>query len=92
MCICTFGLFAVSSPLQVSIIHFSKGGELLGAACIQMAFNLGNAIGAAVGGIPLRHDLGYEYTALIAMPVVLIGAILTLIFALKYEKFANLPK
>lgn len=85
MCICTFGLFAVSSPLQISIIHFSKGGELLGAACIQMAFNLGNAIGAATGGIPLRHALGYEYTALIAMPVAMIGAILTFIFFKKYE-------
>ena len=58
---------------------------MLGAACIQMAFNLGNAIGAAVGGIPLRHTLGYEYTALIAMPVVLLGAILTLVFVTKYE-------
>lgn len=88
LCVCTFGLFAVSSPLQVSIIHFSKGGELLGAACIQMAFNLGNAIGAAVGGIPLRHGLGYEYTALIAMPVVLLGAVLTLIFVKRCESKA----
>ncbi len=92
MCVCTFGLFAVSSPLQVSIIHFSKGGELLGAACIQMAFNLGNAIGAAMGGIPLRQGLGYEYTALIAMPVVLVGAVLTFVFVSRYERFANLPK
>lgn len=92
MCICTFGLFAVSSPLQVSIIHFSQGGELLGAACIQMAFNLGNAIGAAVGGIPLRHGLGYEYTALIAMPVALAGAVCMAIFVLKHEKAANSPR
>ena len=86
MCICTAGLFAVSSPLQISIIHFSKGGELLGAACIQTAFNLGNAMGAAIGGIPLRHGLGYQYTALIAVPFALIGFILLTIFFKKYEK------
>ena len=85
MCICTAGLFAVSSPLQVSIIHFSKGGELLGAACIQTAFNLGNAMGAAIGGIPLRHGLGYQYTALIAVPFALIGFILLTMFFKKYE-------
>ena len=57
-----------------------------------MAFNLGNAIGAAMGGIPLRQGLGYEYTALIAMPVVLVGAVLTFVFVSRYERFANLPK
>ncbi len=90
MCICTAGLFAVSSPLQVSIIHFSKGGELLGAACIQTAFNLGNAMGAAIGAIPLRHGLGYQYTALIAVPFALIGFMLLTIFFKKYEKQAKL--
>lgn len=65
MCLCTAGLFAVSSPQQISIIHFAKGGELLGAACIQVAFNLGNAIGAYIGGLPLQAGLGYQYPALI---------------------------
>ena len=51
MCLCTAGLFAVSSPEQVLIIRVAKGGEMLGAACVQVAFNLGNAIGAYVGGL-----------------------------------------
>lgn len=45
MCLCTAGLFAVSSPEQILIIRVAKGGEMLGAACVQVAFNLGNAIG-----------------------------------------------
>ena len=65
MCLCTAGLFAVSSPQQISIIHFAKGGELLGAACVQVAFNLGNAIGAFLGGLPLEAGLDYHYPALI---------------------------
>lgn len=89
MCICTMGLFAVSSPLQVSIIHFAKGGELLGAACIQVAFNLGNAIGATLGGLPLKAGLGYQYPALIGVPFALLGFILLTIFFKKYENAAH---
>lgn len=89
MCVCTMGLFAVSSPLQVSIIHFSKGGELLGAACIQVAFNLGNALGATMGGLPLKAGLGYQYPALIGVPFAFCGFILLVIFSKKYEKKAE---
>lgn len=88
MCVCTMGLFAVSSPLQVSIIHFAKGGELLGAACIQVAFNLGNAIGATLGGLPLKAGLGYRYPALIGVPFALLGFVLLVVFFKKYEKKA----
>lgn len=66
----TFGLFAVSSPQQTLIVRHAPGGELLGGACIQIAFNMGNAIGAQMGGLPLRCGLGYEYPALV-------GALLT---------------
>ena len=62
MCLCTAGLFAVSSPQQISIIHFAKGGELLGAACIQVAFNLGNAIGAS-------SNFAYVFAGNIMAPV-----------------------
>lgn len=46
------------------LIRNSKGGELLGASCSQISFNLGNALGAFVGGIPIAHGLTYNYTAL----------------------------
>lgn len=55
MCLCTAGLFAISSPQQVSIIRYSKGGEMLGAGSVQIAFNLGNAIGAYIGEIGRAH-------------------------------------
>lgn len=90
MCICTMGLFAVSSPLQISIIHFAKGGELFGAACIQVAFNLGNALGATLGALPLKAGLGYQYPALVGAPFALAGVVLLTLFFRKYElKGAN---
>lgn len=70
MFLATMALFAVSSPQQTLIVRYAPGGELLGGACIQVAFNLGNALGAQVGAVPLRMGLGYEYPALA-------GAVLT---------------
>lgn len=46
-------LFALSSPMQLLLIEYSPGGELMGGAMVQIAFNLGNAIGAFVGGVAL---------------------------------------
>lgn len=83
MCICTACLFAISSPQQVSIIRYSKGGEMLGAGGVQIAFNLGNALGAYFGGLVLVK--GYEYPALAGLPLVLCGFILQIIFCKKYE-------
>lgn len=83
MCLCTAGLFAVSSPEQVLIIRVAKGGEMLGAACVQVAFNLGNAIGAYAGGVAI--SAGYRYPALAGVPFALIGFTLFLIFYKKYQ-------
>ena len=83
MCLCTAGLFAVSSPEQILIIRVAKGGEMLGAACVQVAFNLGNAIGAYVGGLAVHE--GYRYPALTGVPFALIGFTLFLIFYKKYQ-------
>ena len=83
MCLCTAGLFAVSSPEQLLIIRVAKGGEMLGAACVQVAFNLGNAIGAYAGGLAVSG--GYRYPALTGVPFALIGFTLFLIFYKKYQ-------
>lgn len=82
MTLCTAGLFAVSSPEQVLMIRVAPGGEMLGGACVQMAFNFGNAIGAYIGGLALSG--GYRYPALAGVPFALMGFILFLIF---YKKF-----
>lgn len=86
MCICTTGLFAVSTPQQVLIIRHAPGGQLLGAASIQVAFNLGNAIGAYAGGLLLEAGKGYEYPALVVVPFAFCGFMVLIWFHRKYEK------
>ncbi len=62
--ICCMGLFALSAPLQILLLENAKGGEMLGAAGGQMAFNLGSAVGAFCGGMMLTAGFAYNYVAL----------------------------
>lgn len=85
MCVCTFCLFAVSAPQQLLLLRHSPGGALLGAASVQMAFNLGNAIGSYNGGLAISHHWGYQYPALLGVPLTLIGCACLLWFHRRYE-------
>ena len=71
--LCCAGLFAVSSPQQHLIINHAPGGEMMGGAMIQIAFNLGNALGAYFGGLPIDSGAGVRYSALIGAAFILIG-------------------
>ncbi len=55
--LCCAGLFALSAPLQILLLQNAKGGEMLGAAGGQIAFNLGSAIGAFCGGMMIARAL-----------------------------------
>ncbi len=62
--ICCAGLFALSAPLQILLLQNAKGGEMLGAAGGQMAFNLGSAIGAYFGGMTIVLGFSWSYVTL----------------------------
>ncbi len=78
-------LFGVSSPQQFLILKHAKGGEMLGGCCVQAAFNLGNAMGALLGGIPVSMGLSYAFPALVGVPLGIAGAVCLLVFHKKYE-------
>ena len=68
-------LFGLGGPLQYLIVRYAKGGEMLGGAGIQIAFNVSNAMAAAIGGAVIRHGLGLASPALAGVPYAIIGAI-----------------
>ncbi len=76
-------------PLQYLIVKYAKGGEMLGGAGIQIAFNVSNAVSASIGGMAIRHGLGIASPALIGLPFAAIGAISLLILYRKYPVPAN---
>lgn len=71
----TATLFAVSPPQQLLLLQNSRGSEMMGAACVQIAFNLGNALGAYAGGLPIDAGMGYRYPALVGVFVVMLGLV-----------------
>lgn len=82
----TASLFGSGSPLQSSIVGYSKGGELLGGACIQIAYNAGNAIAAALGGAVIAAGYGYSSVCLVGIPLVALGTILVSVLYFRVER------
>jgi len=68
---------AIGPPIQVLLIEHSREAEMLGSSLGQAGFNVGNAMGALLGGIPLT--LGFAYTApqWVAATMALCGVALT---------------
>ena len=72
---------------QAFFLDLLAGGNgVLAQALVQVAFNLGNALGAYVGGLPIGHGLGYEYTALPGAAFVLLGMTAAMIYIRKYPR------
>ncbi len=82
----TASLFGSGSPLQSSIVGYSRGGELLGAACIQIAYNAGNAIAAAIGGAVIARGYSVTTPAVTGLPIILFGCSLLFILYHRYER------
>lgn len=74
MFVATAGLFGIGGPLQYLIVKYAKGGEMLGGAGIQIAFNVSNAMSASLGGLAIHHGLGLASPALVGIPFAAIGA------------------
>ena len=85
MTVATAGLFGIGGPLQYLIVRYAKGGEMLGGAGIQIAFNVSNAVSAMIGGAAIHAGLGLASPALIGVPFAGIGA-LALFLLVRSEK------
>ena len=68
-------LFALGGPLQYLIVRYAKGGEMLGGAGIQIAFNVSNAMAASLGGTVIHHGFGLASPAIAGVPCAFVGAI-----------------
>jgi len=65
---------AIGSPIQVLMIKTAEGSEMLGAAATQAAFNIGNALGAFLGGLPIIMGFGYASPQLVGALMAITGA------------------
>lgn len=77
-------LFALGGPMQYLIVRFSRGGEILGGAGIQIAFNASNALSAFLGGLVINAGWGLTAPALIGLPMAVASAVILLWFYRRY--------
>jgi DHA1 family inner membrane transport protein len=77
--------FAAGAPLQARIVDQAKGAPNLASTLNQGAFNLGNALGASLGGIMLTEGIGYRYLSLGSAAVASIALVVALV-AQRVEK------
>ena len=80
--------FAAGSPLQARIVEQAKGAPNLASTLNQGAFNLGNALGASLGGIMLTEGIGYRYLSWGSAAVACVALLVALV-ALRVERIEN---
>lgn len=71
--------FALIAPIQMLMIQIAVGTEMIASAAIQAAFNIGNALGAFLGGLPLIAGFSYASPNLVGIGMSLIGVFVILI-------------
>lgn len=77
--------FAAGAPLQARIVDQAKGAPNLASTLNQGAFNLGNALGASLGGIMLTEGIGYRFLSLGSAAVAGVALLVALV-ALRVER------
>lgn len=78
--------FSSSAPIQMMLIRNAAGAETLAAAAGQVSFNLGNTLGAYLGGIPIIMGYAYDTPVLVGVGMALIGAMLSFLFLKTAER------
>ncbi|AXA33721.1 MFS transporter [Francisella adeliensis] len=82
-----FFAFALVPAVQTLLINVFKGAEMLGSILSIAGFNIANAIGAYVGGLPIEHGFSYSSSVVAGMFVSVLGMVLLLM--LKYKVFSH---
>jgi MFS transporter, DHA1 family, inner membrane transport protein len=73
--------FASTSPLQLRVMSAAVGAPSLASTVNIGAFNLGNALGAAIGSAVIALDLGLPALCFVGAGFALLGAIMILTVA-----------
>ena len=71
--------FTMAAPIQIAIMEASKGSEMLASSLNQSAFNIANANGAYMAGLPMVYGFGVVSAGRVGAVLAALGAIGALI-------------
>lgn len=77
---------SVSAPINIMMMESAPHAEMMGAAFMQAAFNVANAAGAFLGGIPLAMGYSYNYPSLVGVGMTFIGLLICTGYILKFTR------
>lgn len=83
--------FALAAPIQMLMINTAKGSEMLAASVSQASFNIGNALGAFLGGLPIAMGHGYTSPEWVGAAMAAFGALFALAFILQQARKSPAP-
>ena len=76
---------SVSAPINIMMMKAAPKSEMMAAAFMQAAFNIANAMGAFLGGIPLEYDFPYNYPSLVGVGMTGIGLMISIRYLFLYR-------
>ncbi|WP_172954683.1 MFS transporter [Chryseobacterium camelliae] len=75
---------SVAAPINIMMMKAAPKSEMMAAAFMQAAFNIANAMGAFLGGIPLEHGYTFNYPSLVGVVMTGIGLAISLRYKYLY--------
>lgn len=64
---------SIAAPINIMMMKAAPKSEMMAAAFMQAGFNIANALGAFLGGIPLEYGLPFNYPSLVGVGMTCIG-------------------
>lgn len=83
--------FTCGTPIQMMLIRDAKGAETFAASAGQACFNIGNTLGAYLGGIPIVLGFAYDTPVLVGAGMAFMGVLLAIAF-LKTKNYSVVEK
>ena len=85
-----FVSFTFIASIQMLMIQIAVGAEMIASAAIQASFNIGNALGAFLGGLPLIAGFSYASPNLIGIGMSLMGVLFTVLLVQRKKTMLKL--
>ena len=75
---------SIASPINIMMMKAAPKSEMMAAAFMQAGFNIANAMGAFLGGIPLEYGYSFNYPSLVGVGMTFIGVVISVRYMYLY--------
>ncbi len=78
--------FSLGAPIQILMIRAANGSEMLASSLSQAGFNMGNALGAYLGGLPIAAGLGYAAPEIVGAMLAFTGFLMAMMMYFRQKE------